>query len=87
MIEQVIELRIKSKIHLFRNLKSFAYVEVGPPESRCPESIASQVAVLTVLCIRRRETSEGSGIDYRLERIRVQPLDRARQCYARDGSL
>ena len=69
------------------NGKPFRKIEVTPEEIGAAQSIATEVSELAMLWVVAAIALPGARINSRYKGIRIEPLDRARLRYARDGMM
>ena len=87
MVEDIEELGLYPELHTLRYRKPFREVEIIPEEIGTAQSIATEVSELAMLWVVAAGALPCTRINGRYKGVRIQPLDRARLRYARNGMV
>ncbi len=87
MVEEVEELGLYSQPDPFGHRKPFREIEVIPEEIGTAQGITAEVSELAILCVVAAGAPPCTRINRRYKGVRIEPLDRARLCYAWDRMM
>lgn len=87
MVEDIEELGLHSELHTLGHRKPFREVDVIPEEIGTAQGIAAEVSELAMLWVVAARALSCTRINSRYKGVRIQPLDRARLRYTRDGMV
>ena len=87
MVEDIKELTLESQLHMLGQGKPFCQVEVTPEEIGTAQCIAAEGSKLAILRAVAAIALPGTRIDRRYKCVRIEPLERSRRRYTRNGVM